>query len=64
VRAIADTKAVAVDEATATLERHVSMTCSGTRNLNVEPMCPSGWRSGGLLGKDRNVYGPQDPLVF
>ena len=25
--------------------------------------CPSGWRSSDFLGKDREKYGPQDPLV-
>jgi hypothetical protein len=35
VLAMADARAVAVAESTATLERHVSMSCSGTENLNA-----------------------------
>jgi len=40
---MADDRVVAVAESTATLERHVSMSCSGTRNLNV-------WTRGVLMG--------------
>jgi len=43
VLAMADARAVAVDESTATLERHVSMPCFGTGNLNV-------WIRGVLIG--------------
>ena len=43
VCAMTDAKAVAAAESTATLERHVSMSCSGTRNMNV-------WTLGVLLG--------------
>jgi hypothetical protein len=34
-RAMADKRAMTADESTATLECHVSMTCSGTRNNSV-----------------------------
>ncbi len=34
-RAMADEREIAVDESTATLERHVSMACSGTGNMSV-----------------------------
>ena len=43
MRAMADARAVAVAKATATLERHVSMSCSGAGNLNV-------WTRGVLVG--------------
>ncbi len=36
---MANARAVAVAESTDTLERHVSMSCSGTRNLNVWTRC-------------------------
>ena len=35
VLAMTDARAVAVAESTAILEHHVSMSCSGTGNLNV-----------------------------
>ena len=44
MRAMADARAVAGAEFTATLERHISMSCSGTRNLNV-------WTRGVLVGR-------------
>jgi len=43
VLAMADARAVAVAESAATLERNVSMFCSGTENLNV-------WTRGVLVG--------------
>ena len=43
MRAMADAKAMAGAESIAILERHVSMSCSGTGNLNV-------WTRGGLGG--------------
>ena len=39
VRVMTDTRVVAAAESTATLERHVSMSCSGTGNLNVYTRC-------------------------
>jgi hypothetical protein len=43
VRVMADARAVSVAESTATLERHVSMSCSGIGNLNM-------WTRGVLMG--------------
>ena len=34
-RAMADERVIAVGESTATLERHVSIACSGTGNMSV-----------------------------
>ena len=38
-RAMADERAIAANESTANLERHVSMACSGTRNKSVGTRC-------------------------
>ena len=64
MRAMADARAKAVAESTATFGAPRFHVLFRDNQLEyVDPMCPSGWRSGGSLGKDRDTYGSQDPLV-
>ena len=58
---MADEKTTVADEPIATLERHVSMACSGTGKSNVGTqgvLAGVEWRGSGFLGKDREMDGP------